>query len=206
VSDTRSDYLNVQRVYLPIALAVFVLIVGVVAFALVRYRRRSDDEFPQQRSESRLEYVWAAFLVAIAAFLVGWTFHTENREDAVAKTAGLRIHVVGSRWKWRFDYVDRGFSVIGTETSAPTLVVPAGARVLFTMTSPDVIHSFWVPARRFKRDAFPGSTTRFNMLWKKPGFDRGGRCAEYCGVGHDTMLFNVRTLPRAQFEAWAAAH
>jgi heme/copper-type cytochrome/quinol oxidase subunit 2 len=44
------------------------------------------------------------------------------------------------------------------------------------------------------------------MLWKKPGFDRGGRCAEYCGVGHDTMLFNVRTLPRAQFEAWAAAH
>jgi cytochrome c oxidase subunit 2 len=206
VSDTRSDYLNVQRVYLPIALAVFVLVVGVVAFALVRYRRRSDDEFPQQRSESRLEYVWAAFLVAIAAFLVGWTFHTENREDAVAKTAGLRIHVVGSRWKWRFDYVDRGFSVIGTETSAPTLVVPAGGRVLFTITSPDVIHSFWVPARRFKRDAFPGSTTRFNMLWKKPGFDRGGRCAEYCGVGHDTMLFNVRTLPRAQFEAWAAAH
>jgi cytochrome c oxidase subunit 2 len=206
VSDTRSDYLNVQRVYLPIAVAVFLLVAGVLAFALVRYRRRSDDEFPEQRSESKLEYVWAAFLVAIAAFLVGWTFHTENREDPVAKTAGLRVNVVGSRWKWRFDYIGRGFSVIGTETRVPTLVVPAGVPVLFSMTSPDVIHSFWVPARRFKRDAFPGTTTRFDLLWTKPGLDRGARCAEYCGVGHDTMLFNVRTLPRTQFAAWAAAH
>jgi cytochrome c oxidase subunit II len=205
VSDTRSDYLDVQQVYLPIAIGVFVLVVGVALFAVVRYRRRSEDEFPEQRSESKLEYVWAGFLVAIAVFLVGWTFHTENREDPVAKTAGLRVHVVASQWKWRFDYVGRGFSVIGTETRVPTLVVPAGVPVLFTMTSPDVIHAFWIPARRFKRDAFPGSTTRFDMLWTKPGFDRGARCAEYCGVGHDTMLFNVRTLPRAQFEAWVAA-
>jgi cytochrome c oxidase subunit 2 len=205
VSDTRSDYLDVQQVYLPIAIGVFVLVVGAALFAVVRYRRRSDDEFPEQRSESKLEYVWAAFLVGVAAFLVGWTFHTENREDPVAKTAGLRVHVVASQWKWRFDYAGRGFSVVGTETRVPTLVVPAGVPVLFTMTSPDVIHSFWIPARRFKRDAFPGSTTRFDLLWTKPGFDRGARCAEYCGVGHDTMLFNVRTLPRAQFEAWAAA-
>jgi cytochrome c oxidase subunit 2 len=205
VAGTRSDYLHVQQVYLPIAIGVFVLITGIVLFGVVRYRRRDPGEFPSQKNESKLEYVWIAVLVCTAAFLVGWTFHTEDREDPVAKGAALRVHIVASQWRWTFDYPARGKTVIGTETFVPTLVVPVGARVQFTMTSPDVIHSFWVPAQRFKRDAFPGSTTRFDMSWTKPGFDRGGRCAEYCGIGHDTMLFNVRVLPRAQFNQWLGA-
>jgi len=202
VGDTRSDYLRVQQVYLPIATAVFVLIAGVVLFAVFRYRRRSPDEVPSQKSESKLEYVWIALLAAVTTFLVGWTFHTEDREDPVGSAPALRVHVVGSQWKWRFDYTGRGKSVVGTETKAPTLVVPVGVPVEFTMTSPDVIHSLWIPALRFKRDAFPGSTTRFDLMWKQPGFDRGGRCAEFCGIAHDTMLFNVRALPRAQFDQW----
>src|SRR4051794_34133991 len=205
VKDTRSDYLHVQQVYLPIAIAVFVLIVGTTLFAVVRYRRRDPDELPAQKSKSVIEYIWLALLVGTAAFLVGWTFHTEDREDPVANGPSLPVHIVASQWKWRFDYTGRGKSVIGTKTKVPTLVVPVGQRVVFSLTSPDVIHSFWVPAGRFKRDAFPGTTTRFDMTWTKPGFDRGGRCAEFCGTGHDTMLFNVRALPRDQFEEWVGS-
>jgi cytochrome c oxidase subunit II len=205
VADTRSDYLHVQQIYLPIAIAVFVLILGAVLFAIVRYRRRDPDEFPEQKNESKLEYVWIALLVSVAAFLVGWTFHTEDREDPVANAPALKVHVIASQWKWRFDYAGRGARVVGTETKVPTLVVPVGVPVEFTLTSPDVIHAFWIPAQRFKRDAFPGTTTRFDLTWNKPGFDRGGRCAEFCGIGHDTMLFNIRALPRGQFDSWLAA-
>lgn len=205
MGDTRDRYLQVQHLYLPVALAVFAIVAGVVLYAVVRYRRRGDDHAASQKSESRAEYAYAAVLVAIAALLTGWTFRAEDREDRLAAAPGLRVRVVASQWKWRFDYLGRGFSVVGTERRVPTLVVPVGAPVRFAMTSPDVIHAFWVPARRFKRDAFPGSTTRFDLLWTKPGFDRGGRCAEFCGIGHDSMLFNVRALPREEFERWAAA-
>jgi cytochrome c oxidase subunit 2 len=141
----------------------------------------------------------------VAAFLVGWTFHTENREDSLAAKPGLQVRVVGSRWHWSFDYIGTGKSVNGTDARAPTLVVPVGTVVRFSLTSPDVIHSFWIPERRFKRDAFPGSDTRFDLTWSKPAFDRGGACAEYCGGGHDTMVFNVRAVPRDRFTAWLAA-
>jgi cytochrome c oxidase subunit 2 len=205
VKDTRADYLQVQQVYLPIALAVFAIVVGLTLFAVVRYRRRSDGRRASQKSESKAEYVYAAFLALTAAFLVGWTFHVEDREDRVAGAAPLDVHVTASQWTWRFDYVGRRVSVVGSSAHAPTLVVPTGVPVRFQMTSPDVIHSFWIPARRFKRDAFPGTTTRFSLMWDNPGLDRGARCAEFCGLDHDAMLFSVRALAPAAFRAWMAS-
>jgi cytochrome c oxidase subunit 2 len=205
VTDTRADYLRVQQVYLPIAIAVFVIVVVLVAFAVIRYRRRGDEWEVSQKSESKAEYVYAVALAAIAAFLVAWTFRTENREDPLAAGPALDVRVVGSQWTWRFDYPGTRKSVIGTNDRAPTLVVPAGVRVRFSLTSPDVIHSFWIPARRFKRDAFPGTVTRFDLMWPAPALDSGGACAEFCGIGHDTMRFDVRAIPRGEFQSWVSA-
>jgi cytochrome c oxidase subunit 2 len=83
-----------------------------------------------------------------------------------------------------------------------TLVVPSGQTVQFRMRSLDVIHSFFVPKLRFKRDAFPERTTEFDLVFHEPGFT--GRCAEFCGLHHADMRFNVEVLPPDEFARWAA--
>jgi cytochrome c oxidase subunit 2 len=79
--------------------------------------------------------------------------------------------------------------------------VPSDTTVRFTLTSRDVIHSFWVPAVRFKRDAFPKRTTTFDLVFDQPGF-HPGYCAEYCGLQHGAMHFSVNVLAPADFSAW----
>ena len=97
----------------------------------------------------------------------------------------------------------RGVSVVGDLRRPPTLHMPAGEPVVFTERSQDVVHSFWVPALRFKRDAWPDDTTRFELTVDKPGV-YAGRCAEFCGLHHADMTFLVVAEPRARFERWLA--
>jgi cytochrome c oxidase subunit 2 len=124
----------------------------------------------------------------------------------VEARAALRVDVTAAKWSWRFDYPRYGISLIGSDARPPTLVVPTGTRVLFTMTSLDVIHAFWIPERRFKRDAFPRRTTRFDLVFDRTGvFPDGGACAEYCGLHHAEMRFDVEAMPPAAFAAWARA-
>jgi cytochrome c oxidase subunit 2 len=83
-------------------------------------------------------------------------------------------------------------------------VVPANAPVRFELRSTDVIHSFWIPALRYKHDAIPGSVQRITLV-----FDRvrvfPGQCAEFCGLRHADMVFSVRAVSESAFRAWAAA-
>jgi cytochrome c oxidase subunit 2 len=82
--------------------------------------------------------------------------------------------------------------------------VPQGRLVRFEATSLDVIHSFWVPELRFKRDAFPRRTTTFTLTFNDPGFhSHQGECAEFCGLRHSTMDFNVDVRPPEAFARWA---
>ena len=85
------------------------------------------------------------------------------------------------------------------------MVVPVGEPVHVLLTSDDVIHSFYVPAFLFKRDAIPGHPTEFDFTVDEPG-GYGGQCAEFCGVYHDRMLLTVRAVTRPEFESWLAGH
>jgi cytochrome c oxidase subunit 2 len=82
--------------------------------------------------------------------------------------------------------------------------VPVDTKVEFTGSSLDVIHSFWIPEERFKRDVFPGQHSRWEMVFgdvvNSPG---GGECAEFCGLEHGDMIFDVLVMPRPAFERWA---
>jgi cytochrome c oxidase subunit 2 len=89
---------------------------------------------------------------------------------------------------------------VGTNRNPPTLVVPIGEEIRFSLTSRDVIHAFWIPSLRFKRDAFPGRQTLFGLSFARAGVHRGV-CAEFCGLHHADMSFRVRAVPRARFEA-----
>jgi len=205
VVDTHRQYERLSDLYLPIAICVFAaVVVLLIAFAL-RYRARPDDARPPSRTHRapRVEALYALVLAGVAAFLLTATFRTEAKTDRALSdrgTSGVRIDVVAAKWRWRFVYPGTG---IVEQAPVPELVVPAGEPVRFTLISRDVIHSFWIPSLAFKRAAYPRFTQRFTLTFPRPGFTRaGGECAEYCGLYHDQMRFDVRVLGPAAFAAW----
>ncbi|MFP5363865.1 MAG: cytochrome c oxidase subunit II [Thermoleophilia bacterium] len=224
VVDTAGQYEDIFAVYWPIAAAVTVIIwLGLLVLA-IRFRRRAgDDAWPEQtHAHPRLEVSYVALLAVIAAVLVYLTFSTmdslradlpaestaADRSDAdpsQAPPAAVTIEVVGARWNWRFAYAGLGIEQVGDGRTIPTLVVPRGD-VRFRATSVDVIHSFFIPYLRFKRDAFPERWTNFTLGFDEVGFHEAeGRCAEFCGLRHAYMQFNVRVLEPSAFRRWAQA-
>lgn len=199
--DTRDEFRSLFDLYAPIGLAVFAVIVGLLVFTVVRFRRRGDELPSRRASASKLELAFAMVLAAVVALLAGRTFSVESRVDRVAADPSVRVDVVASKWKWRFFYPQYGINQVSGDIRPATLVVPSGKTVQFRMSSLDVIHSFFVPKLRFKRDAFPNRTTTFDLVFEQPGFT--GRCAEFCGLHHADMLFNVDVLTPSEFARWA---
>jgi cytochrome c oxidase subunit 2 len=210
VVDTRHEYDRVVDLYLPIAAAVVAIVALLVVFYALRYRARDGDQDARPPSRvanaPKTELVYTVVLAGIAALLLWKTFTVEERTDRGASGAPVRVDVTAAKWHWRFDYPQYRIVQRGTDRRPPTLVVPAGRRVGFTMRSIDVIHAFWIPSRRYKRDATPGLKTTFSMTFPRPGFLKdGGECSEYCGLNHVSMRFNVRVLTPAAFARWVAA-
>jgi cytochrome c oxidase subunit 2 len=94
--------------------------------------------------------------------------------------------------------------VVGDNRRAPTLHLPVGVPVVFVQRSRDVVHSFWIPALRFKRDVWPDEATQFELTVARAGV-YAGRCAEFCGLHHSDMNFTVVAEPRERFDRWLAA-
>jgi cytochrome c oxidase subunit 2 len=115
--------------------------------------------------------------------------------------ADLRIGVDGEQFWWRVRYAPPGGSVV---EAANELRLPVGRTVELSLRSPDVIHSFWVPGLAGKMDMIPGRTNRLVVRATKAGTYRGV-CAEFCGLGHALMAFDVVAMEPAAFERWLAA-
>ncbi len=204
--DTRNQFFDVWNVYWPIALAVFLVVLGLVVFLGLRYRSRSR-EIPRGKDESTpLEVGYAVGLACVAASLVALTFsRMPGKADEQASGPPVKIEVTAARWNWRFEYPRLGIVEQGTKEHVPVLRVPVDTPIEFAAESLDVIHSFWIPEQRFKRDVFPGFVNEWEMVFgdvvTSPG---GGECAEFCGLEHSNMIFNVLVMPKARFERWAA--
>jgi cytochrome c oxidase subunit 2 len=209
--DTRKVFADLASTYLPIAAAVFAIVVLACVFALVRFRARDEDDDaaaarpPPREEPAWLPFVYAGVLACIVAFLVALTFNAQDKISARNVPPGLRVSVTAAKWNWRFDYPALGITQVAGATRPSVLVVPAGTEIRFRMTSIDVIHSFWIPYLRFKRDAFPKRTTEFDLSFERPGVHVDGVCAEFCGLKHDQMVFDVQVVSRPAFAAWAAA-
>ncbi|HSL56841.1 MAG TPA: cytochrome c oxidase subunit II [Acidimicrobiales bacterium] len=194
----------VQPVFL-VAAVVFVLVEGAIVFILWRFRRHKDDDddvAPEQvHGNTRLEVGWtvlpAVILAPIAVFTVATIFELEERDPDA-----LRIEVAGQQWWWefRYDIDEDGTADIITATE---MVIPAGRQVDLSITSNDVIHSFWIPRLNGKRDAVPGRLSTLSMEADEPGL-YFGQCTEYCGLSHAEMRMRVVALPPDEYDAWVA--
>lgn len=200
-SDTREQFGGLFALYEWVAIVTAAVVFAVVLFAALRWRRR-PGRLPSGRTEANaVELLFALVLAAVVVVLVHATFTTENRVDAVASDVGERVDVVAFKWGWQFTYPRAGVTVVGDNVRRPTLHLPVGVPILFVQRSRDVVHSFWVPALRFKRDAWPDDTTRFELTIEHEGV-YAGRCAEFCGLYHTDMTFTVVAESRERFERW----
>jgi cytochrome c oxidase subunit 2 len=200
---TRSEYDHLFSIYVPIAVGVFLLIVIAVVTSVTIFRRRPVERAGRWHENNVLEGSYAVLLACVVAFLLYLTFTSEHRVDTVAnrERPALTVDVTASKWEWTFTYPAYGFSVHSGTVGRQPLVVPAGEPVRFNLTSADVIHSFWIPALRYKHDAIPGSTQVTTLLFSTGAF--AGQCAEFCGLRHADMIFSAHAVSPASFGVWA---
>ena len=199
------DAATMWGIALTAAAIVGVVTLSLILFAIIRFRRR-DDRLPDQQSGSTaLEVVCAAIPVAIVAGLFAFTYRTENRMDKVSDHPDLVVEVVGYQWGWKFTYRDEGVVSVPGEDGAPAiLALPVGETVRLDLRSPDVIHSFWVPEFLEKRDLIPGVQNAIDVNVTRTG-TWTGRCAEFCGLNHWLMNFDVRAMSKDDFASWLAS-
>jgi cytochrome c oxidase subunit 2 len=204
LTEQADDIDRVWDVFFYIALGVGALVAGLVIFVVIRFRRRSTALPDQVREHIPLEIFYTAVPLLIVGGLFALTFVSVEAVDEVDDDVDLVVDVIGFQWQWQFDYPESGVRVTGTDEVVPELVLPAGASVRFELTSIDVIHSFWIPGFRFKRDVFPGETTTFqvDVAERTGSFPNTGVCAEFCGLDHTQMRFSVRVVSPAEFEQW----
>ncbi|MBO0768316.1 MAG: cytochrome c oxidase subunit II, partial [Solirubrobacterales bacterium] len=161
-----------------------------------------------RRSEhNRLEAGYALGLLATVGLLLLLSFHAEARVDTASarERPRLTVDVTGSRWVWTFHYRDQRITEQSGFVGHGALTVPTNQPVRFNLRSSDVIHSFWIPQLDYKRDLIPGTTERVTLDFDRAGWFGGG-CAEFCGLHHAEMVFQVHAVTPAQFRAWAASH
>ncbi len=203
MTGTRQDFAHVQDLYLPIAAGVFAIVVVALAVVVVRFRARPDRVARPTRDRYALDAGLAALLAAVVAVLVAVTLHANDTETALAKP-GFRVDVVAFQWGWQFTYPSLPGVVDRSGPNRPaTLHVPANTTVQISLRTRDVVHAFWIPDLRFKRDAWPRQTARFDLRFPAGTAAGVGHCAQFCGLKHSDMVFFVEAMDPARFAAWS---
>jgi cytochrome c oxidase subunit 2 len=206
-------------------ISLFVL--GLLGYAMVRFRRGANPTPSRTSHNTALEVVWTLVPVLVLVAIAIPSMRL-LRTQYTPPPADLTVKVTGNQWFWTYSYPDNGgFEIVSnqlkeqkdvkpgdryrTDADGPPLlavdermVIPAGKVVKFLVTSNDVIHAFWVPAFWNKIDANPGQV---NQTWAKvdrPGV-YFGQCTELCGARHGYMPIVVEVVPPAQFAAWIAS-
>lgn len=198
-----NDINDIYNLLWVLALIVFVLVEGVLIYAIFRFRGNKqliNGRPVPVHGNTRLEVIWTiipAVILAVIAIptIQGIATLAETDDDA------FHINVIGNQFFWEFEYPD----IVGPD-GVPLNVtnemhIPVDTRVEITLLSNDVIHSFWVPRLAGKTDAIPG---RENTMWLE-STELGtfeGQCAEFCGTEHARMRFTVVTDTEEDFNDW----
>ena len=179
-----------------ICLGIFGLVCAVILYAVVKFRRRPDDQSdgPPIHGHTGLEFVWTAIpavLVTVIATASGIVLVRNDRPDP----GYMNVNVTAQQFAWSFSYPE------ADDLTSSQLRLPVGRSVKLKLTARDVIHSFWVPEFGQKMDAVPGQETELVITPKKTG-DFPVICTELCGLGHAVMRTRAIVMPQAVFDAW----
>jgi cytochrome c oxidase subunit 2 len=186
------------------ALLVGAIVLSLIIFTVLRYRRRGRGDEPSQRQYIvPLEIVYTVIPIVIVLVLFGFSWVVQDKVDALSDNPDVTIDVQGFQWQWQFHYRDEDVTVTGVPDRRPVMVLPVGETVRLVLTSRDVIHSFYVPSFLFKRDVIPTIKNQFDLQVEKAGTYRG-YCAEFCGLNHARMTFTVRAVSKAEYADWVA--
>jgi cytochrome c oxidase subunit 2 len=177
---------------------VFSIVMVMLVYSVWRWRAKPGDESDGApiHGNTNLEIAWTVIPTVIVLFgaIYSWIVLSDIEAHDPDR---MVVDVYAQQYEWRFEYPDEG-------VTSRELHVPIDRQVEFRMHALDVIHSFWVPEWRIKKDAVPGITTRAYVTPDKTG-DYTLVCTELCGVGHSTMRAPVKVEDSQEvFDAWAA--
>ena len=196
VSTASSSVNTAMYVVYGINIGVFILVIGVMFYFAYKYssKRNPRNKIKNIEHNTPLEIVWTIIPLILVMIMFYYGFSSLKALRTIPKD-NMEIQVTGQMWSWKHKYPN------GKITK--DLYVPVGKNIKLDLTAPknDVIHSYYIPAFRFKQDVVPGYTYNawFNAT-KKGAYDI--ECAEYCGRGHSTMLAKVYVLSQEDFDAW----
>jgi cytochrome c oxidase subunit 2 len=225
VTQQSGDHFDLHMIVLWICVVIGIGVFTVMFTSIVLHRKSRGHEAAKFKHSTKAEIIWTVIPVLIlVAMAVPATTALVRMEDASGTEMAIKI--TGFQWRWKYEYLDRDISFISSldpesnqarqlnsgmtpenvdnyllDVDRP-LVLPVGKKIKFLITADDVIHSWWVPALGWKRDAIPGFVNEAWTNIEKPGTYRG-QCAELCGKDHGFMPIVVIALPEDEFEAWA---
>jgi cytochrome c oxidase subunit II len=203
-----------------VLLAVGLLTWGLIIWAAVVYRRRKGQTgLPVQlRYNMPIEIFYTIVPLILVLGFFAFTARDQANIEANPGNPDVKIQVFGKRWAWDFNYVKENTYTAGIqaqelegkdgaidESKLPTLYLPVGKKIQIDIESRDVAHSFWIVDFLYKKDAIPGKTNHMYFTPTEVGTFKG-KCAELCGEYHSLMLFQVKVVPVAQYEAFIAAN
>jgi cytochrome c oxidase subunit 2 len=182
----------------PIAAFFFFLVMGLVVVIVIKFRERDPDAAPKQlHGNTLLEAGWTAVPAAILAVVGVLTVITVLDINRTPKGPDvIPVTVIGHQWWWEYRYPDHDV------VTANEMHIPVGKKISVTLTSADVIHSFWPPKLAGKVDVIPNRKNHMVIEADKPG-TYFGQCTEYCGLSHANMRLRVIAQTPADFDAWA---
>jgi cytochrome c oxidase subunit 2 len=217
-SETGQGILDLWQGAWIAALVTGVVVWGLIFYAVVKFRRRSDDEIPiQTRYNLPLEIFYTLAPVVMVIVFFNHTVKVQNDVLDDSNPDNI-IEVTGQQWQWTFNYglgemdesadddrmdqeypYDEYAYVAGTGSFIPTIVLPVNELTRFNLRSPDVIHDFGVPGFLMKMDVIPGRVNHYGITPTREG-SFVGKCYELCGVYHSRMLFNVEVVSREEYD------
>lgn len=219
VTHISHEVYNLHMTIFYICCVIALIVFGLMFWSIIHHRKSRGAAPAQFHHSTKVEILWTAIPVLILVVMAIPASRTLIAMEDTSK-AELTVLVTGSQWKWHYKYLEypiEFYSLLATprdqinnlaEKSAHylhevdhPLVLPAGRKIRFLMTSEDVIHSWWLPAFAIKKDANPGFINEAWTLVEQPGIYRG-QCAELCGKDHGFMPVVVEVKTPADFEAW----
>ncbi len=199
-----------------VLLGVGVLTWGSIIWAIVVYRRRRGQAGLPVQLRYNLPVEIFYTIVPLILVLGFFAFTAKDQADIEKPVkADQTIEVFGKRWAWDFNYVDENVYYAGVQaptkadgeldtSNLPTLYLPVGKNIEIKLESRDVAHSFWVVGFLYKKDVIPGKTNYMYVKPEKTGTYEG-KCAEFCGEYHSSMLFTVKVVSQADYDAYIAS-